>query len=223
MFSPSRVRDDYRLRHRRLEFAEGRKNGAEGAGPLGSVIHIAPKLGGQAMSIADAFRRRPVATLLATGLGVGLIPVAPGTFGSVEGIALAVSAGLLLRRRGFLPGESAVIEGIAVLFVLALAVWVAGRAEEAAGVRDPGAIVVDEVVGQWIAVLPVPLVADPRLQLGLWGFGFLLFRFLDIVKPGPIRRLQELPGGWGVVLDDVLAGLVTAVAVAGAVVALPSL
>jgi phosphatidylglycerophosphatase A len=171
------------------------------------------------MSIVDAFRRRPVSAVLASGLGVGLIPLAPGTFGSLEGIGLAVSAGFFLRRRGLLPGEVAGIEGIAALVLLFLAVWIAGRAEQAAGVRDPGAIVIDEVVGQWISVLPVPLIPDPRLRLGLWVFGFLLFRFLDIVKPGPIRKLQELPGGWGIVFDDVLAGLVTAVAVAGAVVA----
>lgn len=87
--------------------------------------------------------------------------------------------------------------------VLGLGTWAAQRVEPAWG-KDSYRVVIDEVAGVWVGLLGVPLTG-PRLLLGL-----LLFRFFDIVKPLGIRRLEALPGGFGVMLDDVLAGVYTA-------------
>ena len=90
-----------------------------------------------------------------------------------------------------------------VSLALFAGVWSAGRMERQAAQRDPSEIVIDEVAGMWCALLGAPQ--------SLWIFlaAFAGFRFLDIVKPGPIRRLEQLPGGWGVMLDDLAAGLLT--------------
>ena len=79
-------------------------------------------------------------------------------------------------------------------------VWSAGVIEGHSGHHDPSVVVIDEVAGMWIALLGA--------QHAGWYFlaAFLIFRFLDITKPGPVNRLQDLPGGWGVMLDDVAAG-----------------
>jgi phosphatidylglycerophosphatase A len=78
--------------------------------------------------------------------------------------------------------------------------------------EDPGCIVIDEVAGQMVACAAVPLV--PQAPWWVWGVAFVLFRGFDIIKPLGIRRLQELPGGWGVVADDLLGGAYAAVIVA---------
>lgn len=84
------------------------------------------------------------------------------------------------------------------------------------GAKDPGCIVIDEVAGQLLACCPAPLFAYPSraAAAGVWLLSFLAFRFFDIVKPGPVRRLQALPEGLGVVVDDVLAGFLAAGATA---------
>lgn len=163
----------------------------------------------------DVFRRSPVAALLATGLGTGFSPVAPGTAGSLLGLAVTE---LLVAASGTLA---------AWLFALASAlvgVWAAGRAAAGRGVKDPGEVVIDEVAGQAIALatlhtaLPAP--ARPGPTWGLVVAAFLLFRLLDVVKPGPVGRLEELPGGLGVMADDLLAGAIAGVVVAGAALVL---
>ncbi len=133
---------------------------------------------------------------LALGFGSGLAPIAPGTAGTLVAVPLAW---LLkdLPLAGYL--------GLLVLF-LVLGAWVCGRVGSRIGVTDHGALVWDEFVGYWLAVALVPRH---------WGWllaGFVVFRVLDILKPWPIRALERrVPGGWGVMLDDVLAGLMTAV------------
>jgi phosphatidylglycerophosphatase A len=122
--------------------------------------------------------------------GAGRAPVAPGTFGS------AVAALLLALIPFSRPGLA--------LFFVAVTVggtWAAHRAERLLGEKDPGAIVIDEVAGMTLAVLPFPLTP------AVLGVGFLLFRLFDIVKPFPARASQRLPGGAGVMLDDLVAGL----------------
>lgn len=125
---------------------------------------------------------------------VGRLPVAPGTWGSLVGVAIWEFGVFQL---GF-PVRLAVIGGVALL-----AVWVSGLAETTLG-KDARPIVIDEVVGQWVALLWLP-------QHLFWVVAsFILFRAFDVIKPFPVGVSQKLKGGWGVVADDVLAGLYTA-------------
>ena len=139
---------------------------------------------------------RRLAVWIATGFGIGYLPVAPAT-----GASLAVAL-LLLPIAGTLDPW---IVGGAALLLAAVGVWSAGEAEKTLG-SDAKPIVIDEIVGMLVGICGVPMGSNPLLTLGLL---FLLFRFFDIVKPFPIGRSQALPGGWGVVMDDVLAGLAT--------------
>jgi len=138
-----------------------------------------------------AFGQKAV-IVLATGLFSGYAPVAPGTFGTLVSIPLSY-----LLSRLSLPGTALVLG-----LVLILAVWSAGVAEGLFGQKDSGRIVIDEIAGFLVTMWFVPWRAETVVG------GFLVFRFMDIVKPFPIRLLERrLPGGWGVVGDDVLAGL----------------
>lgn len=108
------------------------------------------------------------------------------------------------------------------LAVAAAGIPLSTRACRALGAKDPGCVVIDEVAGQLLASCPVPLFLYPSraASAGLWLLSFLAFRFFDIVKPGLVRRIQALPEGLGVVVDDVLAGFLAAgaTAVAGWIV-----
>jgi phosphatidylglycerophosphatase A len=150
-----------------------------------------------------AFAAQPLAALLATGFGAGLSPVAPGTAGSLLGLAaawsLASHASILGSPVGLL------MSGLAVGLVGVAVSGPVGRALES---EDPGCIVIDEIAGQFIACAGAALVRGAPVWA--WVASFALFRFFDVVKPLGIRKLQELPGGWGVVADDVLAGLYAA-------------
>jgi phosphatidylglycerophosphatase A len=131
--------------------------------------------------------------LLATGLGSGLAPYAPGTVGSL--LALPIWWFVLAD----LP---AVAQAACVASIALISIWVVDRACRAARVGDASAFVLDEFVGQWVA-----LVAAPKTLLAL-GVGFALFRAFDIVKPWPVSWAdRRLRGGLGVVIDDVLAGV----------------
>ena len=132
-----------------------------------------------------------LATMLATGFGSGYSRWAPGTAGTAVGLAL------------FWP-----IHGLAFPYQLAatvalffLGVQAATIVERETGLKDPGIVVVDEIVGMWVTMLLVPW--SPAWALG----GFLLFRVFDVVKPFPARRAESLPRGWGIVCDDVFAGV----------------
>lgn len=133
--------------------------------------------------------------MLSLGLGTGLVPKAPGTWGSL----LAVPVFIVL----YPYGQLVYITAVAALFVLG--VYLAGRTARALGVHDHNAIVIDEVVGMlatWIAI-------DPGWAAVLAGF--VLFRFFDIVKPWPIRRIdQSCSGGLGIMLDDLAAAVMAA-------------
>jgi phosphatidylglycerophosphatase A len=132
-----------------------------------------------------------LARVIATGLGSGYSPIAPGTAGSLVGLLC------------FWPLARVPLALLAVAIVGLFFVGVAASTvvAEQVGLHDPGIVVVDEVIGMWItlALLPfTPLTA---------ALGFLLFRLMDIVKPYPARALERLPGGWGIVADDVMAGI----------------
>ena len=137
------------------------------------------------------------AVWIATSGGVGFCPLAPGTAGSLVGIAVLV---VLL----FLPVSKPISFGLLMVLlatIVGVGVWAAGRAEEFFQRKDPGPVVIDEVAGQLVTFL-----AWPQTSWEWLVGGFLTFRFFDIVKPFPARRLEHLPGGWGVMLDDVVAG-----------------
>ena len=129
---------------------------------------------------------------LATGFGAGYGPIAPGTWGSLPGLAFAWG----LDRSA---GRWAVLGGTCV-FALA-GVWAAGRAETLLGEKDPGCVVVDEIAGQMVALLFLPTTAEVLIG------GFLIFRVLDVLKPWPARRLEAVPGGSGIMADDLTVGL----------------
>jgi phosphatidylglycerophosphatase A len=176
------------------------------------------------VSIPDArraFREAPAAMLLATGLGAGLSPVAPGTAGSALGLVLAWSLARFLSP-SLAPSLTAAVGLLTSgLVVGALGVAASTRACRALKAKDPGCVVIDEVAGQLLACAPIPLFAfaGPRAQIAAWVFAFFAFRLFDIWKPGPVRALQDLPEGWGVVADDLAAGLLAAGATAAACLA----
>lgn len=151
-----------------------------------------------------------IAWWLATGFGSGYLRPAPGTWGSLAGLAAWL---LLLGGTRAIGGEVGPwVLLLAPVALTLLAVWAADRVVKDTGQKDPSFIVVDEWAGMWFALTPLlfTVTAQPQPWL-LWvvrlGAPFLLFRLFDIWKPGIVDTAQRLPGGWGVVLDDVLAGL----------------
>jgi phosphatidylglycerophosphatase A len=146
-----------------------------------------------------------LALFIATGLGLGYLPKAPGTWGSLLGVALTLAASL---SPSFLPLLIAL-----VLVVAAAGVWAAGRVSVYLGKEDPQIVVIDEVAGQLITLLAIAGVSGPANWKYLLA-GFLLFRLFDIWKPFPIRRAESLPGGLGIMADDWLAGIYAAVLLA---------
>ena len=142
--------------------------------------------------------RHKAATLIATWFGCGYSPRAPGTAGSIAALALGI---LLHRYAGFAQWQFALLAGLTLI----PAIWAAGVVSRAAGLEDPQFVVVDEVVGQWIA-LAGALTYNWRSYLA----ALALFRLFDIWKPPPVRQLEDLPGGWGINLDDVMAGVYAA-------------
>jgi phosphatidylglycerophosphatase A len=206
-------------------------------------------------------REKPrLALAIATALGVGYAPKAPGTFGSLVGvITIFLSAAFFLRpahwtdllslhpladstlmdNHFLVPGSDIhdaamwlpLICAFALLIFLALAgVWASHRAANYSGIKDPQFVVIDEVAGQHLTlVLPLIPIAMPHLQAHVdfsvyaifsalslvnWKYlltGFVLFRLFDIWKPYPIKSLEKLPGGWGIMADDWLAGVYAAI------------
>jgi phosphatidylglycerophosphatase A len=132
-----------------------------------------------------------IALVLATGFGAGYGPIAPGTWGSIPGLVAFWG----LNRFG--PWTAVAGAGLAA----AIGVWAAGRAEHVFGEKDPGRVVIDEVAGQMVTLLFLP--AEPLVLLA----GFLLFRVLDVFKPWPARGLEGLPGGSGIMADDLMVGV----------------
>jgi phosphatidylglycerophosphatase A len=147
-----------------------------------------------------------LSTLLATFFGIGRIPFASGTFAS----AAALPLGFLLVLLGW---QAIVAAGIVAVIV---GVWACDRHACALGVCDPSECVLDEVAGQWIALVPVAVYARP-FDWGPYVLSFFLFRLLDVLKLWPLSAAERLPGGYGVMADDVLAGLITAGLLAAAI------
>src|SRR6185369_6450458 len=141
-----------------------------------------------------------VALAIAT-CGVGYLPLAPGTFGTLVGVGIFW---LLVR-------VNPLVIIVAILAVTFAGIWAGSRVEQVSGRKDPGKVVVDEVAGQMIALFPLTLLG--RWSIGAVILSFILFRFFDIVKPYPANRLQDLDGGMGIMFDDLVAGVYGAVVV----------
>lgn len=135
---------------------------------------------------------------VAAFFGVGRLKPAPGTWASAAAVLLWWALVRLARPAPHIL-LLALLGGIALALLAGIPAATAVEREN--GQRDPGFVVIDEVAGQWIALLFAP--ADWRYAL----MAFVLFRLFDIAKPFPVRRLERLPGGWGIVFDDVAAGL----------------
>jgi phosphatidylglycerophosphatase A len=208
-----------------------------------------------------ALGKKPrLALAIATACGVGYLPKAPGTFGSLVGVATAFLSSVfflqpasvralfslhpdyetVLRNELFpLPGTNVhnTVLALPIFFALgmfvvlgAIGVWSASRAATYSGVEDPQFVVIDEVAGQHLTLLlPLIPIALPHLTAHMdlsnftiffalslvnWKYlllGFILFRVFDIWKPWPIRKLEKLPGGWGIMADDWMAGIYAAI------------
>jgi len=135
--------------------------------------------------------KEKIIKLLATGFGAGLLPIAPGTMGTLVGIPLCLACLPLIW-----PARL-----IVVIVLSALAIFISGRAENIFQKKDDQRIVIDEIAGFQVAMLPVAITGLHLLV------AFLLFRLFDIWKPYPVNKLQDLSGGFGVVMDDVGAGI----------------
>ncbi|MTJ82556.1 MAG: phosphatidylglycerophosphatase A [Telmatospirillum sp.] len=145
-----------------------------------------------AFSFKDLSLRTP-APLLATWFGAGLMPKAPGTWGSLAALPFAWVITALWGRPGLF---------VATVIVFLVGWWAADRMAKTLGLDDPGCVVIDEVAGQWLVLLAAP----PGLTVYLAGF--LLFRLFDILKPFPVSWAdRDVKGGLGIMLDDILAGI----------------
>ena len=133
--------------------------------------------------------------LIATGLGLGYIPKAPGTMGALGGCLVAI----LLQQYTAWPNELLAL--LIAIFFLA-GVYCSNKLEPSWG-KDPSKIVIDEIVGMWIALWALPSEWYCTIA------AFVLFRFFDIYKPLFIKKTESLKGGWGIMMDDVLAGVYT--------------
>jgi len=131
---------------------------------------------------------------LATCFKIGHLPIAPGTWGS-----LAAVIGWWL----WLQYLDPLVFIVLIITIFIIGVFATNIIINHTGEKDPSRVVIDEMAGQWLGLLMLP---DGMLYI---AGAFILFRFLDILKPWPIRQLEQFPKGWGVMLDDMLAGLLT--------------
>lgn len=150
---------------------------------------------------------RRIGVFIATCAYVGYAPVAPGTFGSAIGLAVFY----LVRHQ-----RSTTVEVAAIVVLAAVGLWSATEAEHHFGGIDPGPVVIDEVIGMLITLAFIPVNMAGAIV------AFFIFRLLDVLKPWPARRLEHLPGGFGVVLDDMMAGVYGNIVMWGLVTLLPA-
>ena len=209
---------------------------------------------------APPAKKPKLAYAIATALGVGYLPQAPGTFGSLVGVLTIGLCAIFFLRPTSLAGLSPfhvlsdarfmdnhflvpgsdihntmlwlpIFSATVLLVILgAIGVWSSTKAAEYAGIKDPQFVVIDEVAGQHLTLmLPLIPIALPNLHSHMdlstfaifsalslvnWKYlllGFLFFRIFDIWKPFPVRRLENLPGGWGIMADDWMAGVYAAI------------
>ncbi len=146
-----------------------------------------------------------------TGLGSGYAPVASGTFGSAVAVAIALAAWAGVTATG---GHPRCLDGTWLVLTLLASVgcvvwgpWAVEQFSRSARKQgDPGQVVLDEWAGQWLALVALPM-ATLTQALSVLAVQFFLFRLFDVLKPPPARRFEKLPAGWGIVTDDLVAGL----------------
>jgi len=146
--------------------------------------------------------RGRAAMWLATVGGLGDRLPAPGTT-----VGSLVGAGLFLVAATAAPAHLAGLALLGLAVLAPLSVWACGAEAARRGVPDPGPVVLDEVAGQWLALATLAWLRPGPVTIPALAISFLLFRAFDVVKPWPIRALERLPGGWGIVADDLAAGL----------------
>lgn len=145
--------------------------------------------------------RGEISYAIATWFGCGFSPYAPGTAGSLAALIIAIVLhGWFDSNRGTLL----ILSGV----LLIPGIWAAGDVATREGIKDPGLVVVDEVIGQWIT-----LAGTAVFNWKSYLAAFILFRALDVWKPPPVRQLEYLPSGTGIVADDVMAGIYGALAI----------
>ena len=142
--------------------------------------------------------RVKLANLVSTWFGCGYSPKAPGTAGSLAALAIGI---VLHEFAGFNQWQFAILAALTLI----PAVWAAGVTAAASGFEDPQFVVIDEVIGLWIA-----MAGARAYNWKSYLAALALFRLFDIWKPPPVRQLESLPGGWGINLDDVMAGVYAA-------------
>jgi phosphatidylglycerophosphatase A len=145
--------------------------------------------------------------LLTSCFGLGWLPVCPGTWGSLPPAVLFV----LMCRLGLSTAEVSIIMVTLVLLGSIICIKFASAIIATTNKTDPREIVADEFSGQAVTFLFIAAVPISNIWVTAL-LGFLLFRFFDILKPWPIRRIEKLPGGWGILLDDLLAGILAGIA-----------
>jgi len=146
-------------------------------------------------------KRTSVPYLIGTWFGCGFSPTAPGTVGSLAALVIAIALNVYAG-----SGRGTFLLLAAILLIPGI--WAAGVVARSENIRDPHIVVVDEVIGQWVT-----LAGAATLNWKTWLAAFLLFRLFDIWKPPPVRQLEHLRGGWGIVADDVMAGVYGALAI----------
>ena len=181
---------------------------------------------------ASSAKKPRLALFIATACGLGYLPKAPGTWGSLGGIVLVTAAAMSAAAIPFdqsAPDWEPYLHVGVFLFTCVAGVWAAGRAARFSRETDPQHVVVDEVSGQYLVIVAgcgMPYLVYPRVfefsPLGNitwhsalnWKYlllGFILFRAFDIWKPFPVRQAERLPGGWGIMADDWVAAVYAAV------------
>lgn len=133
-----------------------------------------------------------LALRLATLFGAGRAPIASGTVGTLAALPVVVAAAVGLPAWGY---------AAATLLVAGVGVWSSGEAARRLASHDPGEVVIDEAAGLFVTLLSIPI------GVASVAAGFFLFRLCDVIKPPPARRAERLPGGWGIVVDDLIAGV----------------
>jgi phosphatidylglycerophosphatase A len=192
----------------------------------------------QPVSRTRAQSKPRFALFIATGAGLGYLPMAPGTFGSLAGLVLAMLpyaafgaavefahvAVIDISIRGRSVDLFFLLQVLIAVPLAAVGTWTAGTAAKFWGTKDPQRVVIDEVSGQHLTILlgynlffwSKPNYFETALYWKYLVLGFILFRVFDIWKPFPARQAESLPGGWGIMADDWVAGIYAAIGLWGA-------
>jgi len=159
---------------------------------------------------------------VATGFGSGLLRPAPGTWGSLAALSVWVGLVALLHSLHLRPALFECLLALSALLMVFASVIASGIVVRRTGSKDPSYVVSDEWAGMWLALWPARRIVSYAIESGEWAraaaavfAAFILFRMFDIWKPWPIGSLEKLPGGWGVTMDDVAAGVFAGLFVCG--------